>query len=173
MTTLQDIEARAKKLQEARARVTAIVTELNKAIDLLKRSELPKLRKAIAAAAEHHDALKALIADAPDLFEKPKTRIFHGYKVGYRKAKGKLVYTDAERVCRLIKKHFPDQVKTLIDVKETPVKAALDKLPAAELKKLDITVTDTGDVVVCDPVESDTDKLVEALLSDATEEVAP
>lgn len=170
MPSLADIETRAKKYADARERVTAIVTALNEAMDLLKKSELPKLRKAIASTAEHHDALKALITDAPDLFVKPKTVTFHGLRLGYMKGKGKIEWADADQVVRLIKKHFPEQADVLIATTEKPVKDAINGLTAAELKKIGISVTEGGEVVFIKPVDSAVDKLVEALLKDATAE---
>lgn len=173
MPSLADIETRAKKYADARERVTAIVTALNEAMNLLKKSELPKLRKAIASAAEHHDALKALITDAPDLFVKPKTVTFHGLRLGYMKGKGKIEWADADQVVRLIKKHFPEQADALIATTEKPVKDAINGLTAAELKKIGISVTEGGEVVFIKPVDSAVDKMVDALLKDATaEEVA-
>lgn len=170
MPTLADIDARAKKYAAARGHITAIVTALKTGIDLLKTTELPKLRKEIKTAAEHHDALKALIADAPTLFEKPKTVIMHGLKLGYAKSKGKLVIADADRTVTLIKRHFPEKADDLIKTEETPVAAALNQLTVADLKKVGVTVIDATDEVVIKPVDSDVDKLVSAFLKEATTE---
>jgi hypothetical protein len=171
MPTLADIETRAKRYAEARERVVAIVTALNEAMDLLKKTELPKLRKAIATAAEHHDALKALISAAPGLFVKPKTLTLHGLRLGYMKGKGKIAWDDPEQVVRLIRKHFPEQADVLIATTEKPIKDALNGLTAAELKKLGISVSEGGEAVIIKPVDGAVDKLVDALLKDATEPV--
>ncbi len=172
MPTLTEIDARAKRYAQARERVIAIITDLNKAMELLKNSELPKLRRAIASAAEHHDALKAMIAEAPELFAKPKTITAHGIRYGFAKGKGKIEWADADRVVALIKKHYPEQADTLIATEETPVKAALNNLPASALRKLEINVIDAGEAVFIKPVDSAVDKLVAALLKEATKEDA-
>lgn len=171
MTTLSDIEKQAKRYSEARAAVAEIVSALNEAMDALKRTELPKLRRAIARAAEHHDALKQLIELAPELFTKPRTQTLHGIRLGYMKEKGKLQFDDADRVVALIEKHFPDQVELLIATTKKPVKKALEQLSAAELKRVGITITDAGDAVFIQPTDSAVDKMVDALLKAATEEV--
>jgi hypothetical protein len=100
---------------------------------------------------------------------KPRTVILHGIKVGYRKATGKIEFDDAEQVVKLIRKHFPDQFDVLVKVEETPVKKALANLTAAELKKLGIEVSDSGDEVEIRDTASDVDKLVSALLKDYEE----
>jgi hypothetical protein len=171
-TSLVDIESRAKKYAESRDRVTAIVTELNKAMDLLKGTELPKLRKAIRTAAEHHDALKALIEDAPELFKKPKTVTFHGVRMGYMKGKGGIVWDDGDAVVSAIQKYLPEQAEALIRWTGKPLKEAINQLDVAALKKIGCRVVDTGETVFIKPVDSAVDKMVDALLKDATEEVA-
>ncbi len=60
----------------------------------------------------------------------------------------------------------------LIATSERPAKEALANLTAAELKKLGISVTDGGDAVFIKPADSAVDKMVDALLKDATAEVA-
>ena len=66
-----------------------------------------------------------------------------------------------------IKKHLPEQADVLIRTKEAPVKEALAQLTAAELKKIGVTIEDAGDTVVIKPVDSEVDKLVDALLKGA------
>ena len=137
-----------------------------------KRSNMKRLKKAVAETAEQHDKLQALIADAPARFVKPRSVVLHGIKCGFQKGKGKIEWDDADQVVRLIKKHYPDQADVLIATSERPAKEALANLTAAELKKLGISVTDGGDAVFIKPADSAVDKMVDALLRDATEEVA-
>lgn len=172
MTSIVDIETSAKKYAESREHLAGIVAALNEGIEALKRDHMRRLKKAVADAAERHDTLKALIEDAPELFVKPRTVVFHGIKLGYQKGKGKIEWDDADQVVRLIKKHFPEQADVLVATSERPAKEALAQLTAAELKKLGISVTDGGDAVFIKPADSAVDKMVDALLRDATEEVA-
>lgn len=172
MTTLVDIELRAKRYAEAREHLAGIVAALNAGIEALKRDHMKRLKKAVADAAERHDALKALIEETPDLFVKPRTVVFHGIKLGYQKGKGKIEWDDADQVVRLIKKYFPAQADVLVATSERPAREALAQLTAVELKKLGISVTDGGDAVFIRPADSAVDKMVDALLKDATEEVA-
>lgn len=172
MTSLTDIETRAKKYAEARERIAAIVTDLNAGIEALARNELPRIKKAIGAAAEHHDALKSLIESAPELFQKPKTVTFHGLRLGYMKGKGGIVWDDGAAVVAAIQKYLPDQAEALIRWTGKPLKEAINQLDVATLKKIGCRVVDTGESVFIKAVDSAVDKMVDALLRDATEEVA-
>lgn len=172
MSTLNEIDAGAKQLADALSRVNAIATELDKAIEIIKRTELPKLRKWVAAAAEAEAALKAKVEAAPGLFVKPKTVTLHGIKCGYEKGKGSVQFANPERVCTLIYKHFPHAADTLIISTESPSKTELAKLTASDLKRLGCELTGTGDRVVVKPVDGAGVKMAQALLQGMTAEVA-
>ena len=172
MTTLADLEKRAKALADTRETVSSIVTELNAGIEALKREHMKDLKRAVNAAAEQHARLRALIEENPALFVKPRTVVMHGIKFGFVKGAGKLEFEDAERVIALIRKHFADQADVLIATTEAPIKSALGQLTVAELKRLGVTVEGTDDVVVIKPTDSAVDKLVSALLKSAVDEQA-
>lgn len=169
MTTLQDIEARAKQYADARGRLADQVGDLNGAIAALKRQHLPMIKRTLARVAEHQAELKALIDGAPSLFTKPRTRVLHGVKLGFAKGKGAIQFDDGEKVCALILKHLPDQADVLFTVRRKPVVAAIAQLAAADIKRIGCRVIDSGDQVVIKPVDSDVDKLVDALLDKVTE----
>lgn len=172
MTTLIDIEKSARKYADARDHLAGIVAALNDSIEALKRDHMKRLKKAVADAADHHDALKTLIEQAPELFVRPRTVVLHGIKLGYQKGKGKIEWDDPDQVVRLIKKYFPEQADVLIATSEKPAREALNGLTAAELKKLGISISEGGDAVFIKPADSAVDKMVDALLKDATAEVA-
>jgi hypothetical protein len=169
MTTLADIDRRARLYADARDHLTGIVTELTAAIESTKRQALPDLKRAVARAAEHHDELKAAIEAAPELFRKPKTLTLHGIRLGYAKGKGGIAWDDADAVVCAIQKYLPDQAEALIRWTAKPLKEAINQLDVADLKKIGCRVVDTGEQIVIKPVDSDVDKLVDALLKEATD----
>ncbi|MDR2186874.1 MAG: host-nuclease inhibitor Gam family protein [Azonexus sp.] len=173
MTTLTDIEKSARHYRDARECLAAIVAAMNDGIETIKRGNMKRLKKAVAEAAERHDDLKALIEAAPECFVKPRSVVLHGIKLGFQKGKGRIDWDDTDQVVRLIKKHYPEQVDLLIVTRENPAREALAQLTAAELKKLGVSVTEGGDAVFIKPADSAVDKMVDALLRDAVEEVAP
>jgi hypothetical protein len=172
MATLDQIDTRARKYADARDELAVSVQKLEDRIERLKRRYLTLIKKQVAVAAARKLDLKNAIEDSKDLFKRPRTIIMHGIKVGFAKGKGKIEYSkeDAERIVRLIEKCFPKQESTLIQIKKTPIKKALQNLTAADLKKLGITVEDAGDYVVIKPVDSQVEQLVDKLLKEKDEE---
>lgn len=170
MTTMNEIEAACKAARLARDSVHQRAIMLSAEIDALKRKHLPHLRRGVERMADADAAVLALLQQAPDLFDRPRSQVFHGLKVGFKKGTGKLEIADAERVVALVKKHFPDQLASLVKTTEKPVKSALQELSVADLKKLGITVEETGDVVFLKDAVDGVDKLVAGLLKGAEAE---
>ncbi len=168
--TLVEIEALTKAYADRRALLADRLTALDRDLALVKRKHMKELKRHVALTAETQTALYAAIDGAPELFEKPKTRIIHGIKVGFRKGKGKIEWEDDEQLVALIKKKFPDFVDALIITTEVPSATGLQELDGAELRKLGVTVEDAGEQVVVKPVESDIEKLVKLLLKGAMDD---
>jgi len=168
--TLNQIDTKARAYSDARDRLRELCAALEDGMKALRQEHLPGIRRALNRAAEAEAALEALVEQAPELFVKPKTVILHGIRVGFVKSKGKIEFSDADRVVALIKKHFPDQADVLIATTEKPVKDALNGLTAADLRKLGINVVEGDDAVYIKPADSALDKMVDALLKAATEE---
>lgn len=169
MATIDILQKKTRLYADARLVLADIVRALHDQIEAAKRELLPQIKKAVARAKDCESELKAEIEESPELFTKPRSLVIHGIKIGYQKGKGKLDFDDADQVVRLIKKHFPEQADILVNTTEKPAKDALAQLTVAELKKLGITVEETGDVVFVKDTTSDVDKLVKALLKDEEE----
>jgi hypothetical protein len=167
--SMKSIEILAKHYAQHRELLSERVIELEDEIGAIKRRKLPGIRIAVQDALKAKKELEGAIATMPGLFDRPRTQILHGIKVGFRKAKGVIAWTDPARVVALIKKHLADQAEVLIKTTETPVKDAIAQLSAEDLKRIGCTVTATSDQVVVAPADSDVDKLVDALLKDEPE----
>lgn len=170
MATMAQIEDAAKRYSAARGILADICGAFNLDLRDAKLKYVGKLKKAVALAKEREAELAGMLEQSTELFVKPKTVVFHGVKVGFKKAKGKIEFDDADQVVKLIRKHFPEQADILINTTELPAKQALEQLTAAELKRLGITVVESGDQVVIKDTTSEVDKMVEALLKDESEE---
>lgn len=170
MASMAQIEDAAKRYSAARGILADICGAFNLDLAEAKRRYVGKLKKAVALAKEREAELSGMLEQSAELFVKPKTVVFHGVKVGFQKAKGKLEFDDADQVLKLIRKHFPEQADILINTQETPAKKALEQLSAAELKRLGITVVESGDQVLIKDTTSEVDKMVEALLKDESED---
>lgn len=160
------IEKLAYEYQLKWADVVMRVANLNQELKAVKRRHIKGIRETVTAAKEARAALYAAIEESKDLFAKPRTRVFHGVQVGFRKLIGKITWADSDQVVKLIKKVFPDRVSLMVKTTETPVKETLEQLTAADLKKIGVSVGEDTDVVVLKNTDSDVDKIVDALLTD-------
>lgn len=172
MSTLTDIEQLTESYAIERDALAALVVEMNEAMEGVKRERLAAIKAAVKSAREAKDKLKIAIVGAGGLFEKPRTRVMHGIKVGFTKQRGSVVFDDEEKVIERIRKQLPkEQVELLIRTKESVHKPAVYDLVANDLKRLGIRITDDCDAVVIKSVDSEVDKLVSALLSEEEQEV--
>lgn len=165
--TMSDIEVHTKNFAFARQKVVDRVTEMNEEIEAIKRKHMRYLKSDVARAKEEESHLAHAVSQACELFENPKSHIFHGIKVGLRKKVGKLDWDDDAKVCERIKKNFPKQYDTMVKVIVKPIDKALKNLQADDLLKLGITLGKDTDEVVIAAVDSEVDKLVDALLKDS------
>ncbi len=168
MATLSEIEELAAWYARARSHLSCLVEDMQQKIDALRREAMPEIKSTLALVAQNHLSLKAALEESRGLFTKPKTRIFSGIKVGYVKQRGEVIVDDEEATIRRIREQLPkDQAELLIKVKESVVKGAIYDLVAGDLKRLGIKIGNDTDVPVIKPVDSEVDKLVAALLSEA------
>lgn len=169
MASLADLETATKKYSDRRGLLALKVERLHTKIEELKRQYLPDIKRLAEETANSKNELAALIDDSRSLFVKPRSIIIAGIKVGLQKGKGGLEYDDESTVIRLIRKHLPaDQHELLIKTIEKVVKKALSELDVTTLKKIGVTVHGTGDEILIKAVDSDVDKIVTALLGEAT-----
>jgi hypothetical protein len=166
MAGMIDLEMATQRYADARSGVSAIVSAMEEEIAAVKKRHMARLKKAVGYMAELRNELMLDIRDNAELFTKRRTMVLHGIKIGIQKQKGEITWTDEAQVIKLIHKHFPDMAETLIKTTEKPIKSALAQLPAADLKKLGVTITDDSDAIVIRATDSEIDKLVEALLKD-------
>jgi hypothetical protein len=168
--TMTEIEAKAAHLRAARNVLAADLSILNDALEAVKRQFMPRIKNGVNRLAARHTELHTALESSPELFESPRTQVFHGIKVGFRKGTGGIEWDDDERTSDLIKKHFPEQFDVLVKTTRKPQKKALGSLEVSDLKKVACRVESTGDVVVIKATDSEVDKAVNALLKGAVEE---
>ena len=169
MATIAEIEKLTKEYADSRGRIASTLMKLEDMIETLKRQYMPGIRAQVRITKGREAALRVAIDDSKELFKRPKTVVFSGLRIGYAKGRGKIEWDDDDKVVRLIEKFFSDQAEILIKTTREPIKKALNALTAAELKKLGITVEETGDVIVIKPVDSQVAKIVDRMLGEKDE----
>jgi hypothetical protein len=167
--TILDVEAKTKSYADARDAVSAIVSAIEEEIAAVKKRHMARLKKAVGIMAERQAELKATIEDNTDIFAKRRTQVFYGVRVGYMKERGKLVWEDDNILIKLIKKYYPDEWTAYVKVVERPLKSSLEQLSAVELKRLGIQVTEDSNVVFIKSVDSELEKMIDAILHEAEE----
>jgi hypothetical protein len=163
------IDLLARQYADAQTNLDEETNTLRQKIDRAVRDAWPALRAATTRAAERYEALLAAVTDARDVFEKPKTKILHGVRVGYRKAKDTVQVLNADNTCALIHKVLPDQVDVLISKTEKPVVAGLEQLDDAQLRSVGCKRVAGRDEPIAALAETELDKVVAALMKGAIE----
>ena len=170
MSDLKPVEDTATRYATARGQLTDAVTALNQELDAAKRKHMPAIKRKLAVAVGLHSELAHVIINASHCFDSPRSVVIMGVRVGMQKSKGFITWDNDDQVVKLIRKHCPDEFDLLVKTTETPVKAALAQKSAADLKRIGVTVSGAGDEVLIKPVDGAVDKLVAALMKDATGE---
>lgn len=166
---IADIEKMTAKFSEARNKLAGLITNLEDDVRSIKRRHLPAIRKAISTTADAKEQLQAAIDGNRHLFEKPRTYIWHGIKVGINKGKGEIIVSNPDKVIELIRKHLPEHADVLIKVDEKPIKKAMANLSVQELRKIGVTLEEAGDMVVIRAVDGELDKLIDAVMAESEE----
>jgi hypothetical protein len=170
MSDLKPIEDITTRYATARGQLTDAVIALNQELDAVKRKHMPTIKRKLAVAAGFHNDLDNAIRESAHCFHRPRSVVIMGIRVGMQKSKGLITWDNDDQVVKLIRKHCPDEFDLLVKTTETPVKAALAQKSAADLKRIGVTVSGAGDEVLIKPVDGAVDKLVAALMKDATGE---
>lgn len=163
------IDLLARQYADAQMDLDGLTNKLKLVIDSAVRERWPDLKRATTRAAERYEALYNAVTEAKPAFEQPKTRILHGIRVGYRKAKDTIQVLNEENTCALIKKVLADQQDVLISTTERPVMSALEQLEDDQLKRIGCRRVPGKDEPVAKMADTDIDKIVAALMKGAIE----
>ena len=163
---LADIEVFANEYAKKRQCVVELAETMRREMEDVKRKHITELKIRVAAAAEKKHLLNNALEANKELFEKPRTQVFNGIKVGFQKQSGSIEWTDAGKVVELIKKNFPEAADTMLITETKPIKKTLEQLSGKELQSIGCTLENTGDKLLIKPVDANVDKLVEDLLRD-------
>ena len=165
--SMQDIVGLARAFAAARQATEALAEGIKASQRKALAGRLRALRSRIAEQAASEEALRAAIRARPDLFVSPRTIAVDGVKFGLRKQPGAVALGDEAQAIRRLRERFPERADSLVRVKETLDRAALRKLPAADLAQIGVTIEKATDEVTIAAGRNDLDRVVAALLDDA------
>ncbi len=165
--TLIEIEKLARLYADRYDELAQAVQAIEDGVRDIKRKMLPIVRRAAERAAERKGALVAAIESSPEHFERPRTHVLEGIKVGFQKRRGQVVVEDEAATVRRIRELLPkDQAELLVRVRESVHKPAVYDLIGSDLKRLGIKIEADTDEVVCKVAGEDIERMVDALLGD-------
>ncbi len=164
--SMTDIENLTKTFAGARDELASRLDALREEQAAAKRRRLQGIKNALQRVQASYDELHAAVEASPQLFDKPKTRVLHGIRVGWIKQRGKLEIADTAATVKALRKLLGDEADAYIKVTESPVRSALANLPAKDLQRCGIAVADDVDAVVIKAASGDLDKLIDALIND-------
>lgn len=167
---MQQLERRVQDYADTLAEYNALTAQVRDEVKQVTARHLAAIRHLFNGLKDRQADICAEIKAHPDWFQKPRTRVIHGIKLGLRKRKGRLVIRDAARTVQRIKALYEDDIGVLIKETETPLKSGLEKLSAKELKRLGVEVTDDSDDVVFVAAADEFDDLIDFLMAEAGHE---
>jgi hypothetical protein len=171
--TLTEIETLAQAYAESYRELEGAVQALEDGVRTIKRKLLPTIRRLAEESASRKGALLGAVSAAPALFEKPRTQVLAGVKVGLQKRRGQVVIEDEAATIRRIRELLPkDQAELVIRVRESVHKPAVYDLTGGDLKRLGIKIDADTDEAIAKIAGEDIERMVDALLGEQQEVVA-
>src|SRR6185295_14068513 len=104
------------------------ISALEADLDAVKQKHLRQLKAQAGIVAACEAALHSAVENTPGLFQKPRTFILHGVKVGLTQSKGKLIWDmDDDELVAMLKRKFKadDLWQSYVIEKLSPSKEAL------------------------------------------------
>ncbi len=165
MSQMEQIEAAARDLAERCAALDGLRRNLNADIEAIVKPRVAQFAAATDEAAQAHKRLHALIDQSRGLFNRPRTVVLHGIKLGLQKGKGRIDFDDEDKAMQRIQRLLPEQAASLIGCKHFLVRAAIAMLPVADIKRIGGSVVGADDAVFIKPERTIAAGLVDALVT--------
>ncbi len=164
MSELREIETATNHYARLREELRTVAAQCHGELNQVRERYRALIRAAASSAAAAHDDLAALVDRHRHLFDKPRTRLFSGIKVGLKKQPGRLEFSDAtDRVIKLIRKRLPERADVLIRTSEDLNREAIRDLDGLEMAMIGAALVATGDTVVISHPSDEIDALIDAL----------
>jgi hypothetical protein len=173
MTTLDNLSKKAALLSDSRDELRVELLLLDGEMQAVKNAHIKRLQQLTRAVIKHEAELSADIEANTQLFVKPRSQIIDGIKFGLQKQKGSLTWDNTDTVLNrmddLFNKGDIDRAvyDVCVETKYSLVVAGLEKLEGKLLKKLGITISADTDKVLIKSVDSDVEKMLNAVIKDA------
>lgn len=173
---IADIQQATKEYAAAQNKLESKLNEMKEDLEAVRRKHIAHIKNHSVEVADKLSVLKNAIDMNKGLFVKPKTYVFHGFKVGLTSTKKSWKVENSEATIKAIEKLFkdnPDKLESLIKTEKKVINDGLKKLSEKELEKIDVEVVEPEDKVTIKNTSDDFDKLVEKIIAGmCTDDVA-
>jgi hypothetical protein len=164
---LEDIISLARKFAATRSKLAHLVDHIRRGQQRIVDNNRAKLKSLVNATNTSQALLATAIAEHPELFEKPRTVVVDGVRIGLTTGKSGYDIPNEETTIALIKRHLGTG---FLHVRESISREALDAMDDDQLKRIGVHRKPVDpNVIVIKPTDSAVDKLVKALLEDPKE----
>lgn len=174
MTTtplLQTIEDHCRDLANLRGKLRLKFEARQKAINAIAAEHDAGIRTLQTECDQRRNTLLAGLNGGRELFQKRKTRVFHGITVGFVKGRDKVIAPDDAILVNRIKKMLPvAQAETLLDRSVRIIKDAFHHLPPDIFQKLGCSVVTGADRPVVRANDDDIEALVQKSIGETAAE---
>lgn len=162
-----------ERLNKTRLKMREIMTDHQTEAQQITR-KYTRLLKPLAELASDLDAnLRAQIKAHPELFVKPKTFNLAGIKIGMHTESGSIEWDDDDKVVQMLRKVLgKEDAELYIITKDKPSAKAMQTLDPKVLAKVGARVEGAGEQIVVKLADTDMDKLIEKLITAASDSQA-
>ncbi len=161
---ITDIQQLTKEYSIPYNQLQEYLSQMREDIESVRKKYLGLIKTTSVEIAEKVDILQNAILSNSHLFEKPRTQVFSGMKVGLQLKKESYKVPDEERTIKLIEKHFEDEKEFFIDTKKSVKKSALKELSDDELEKIKVIKSEPEDQVVIKSADDIVNKMIDAII---------
>jgi hypothetical protein len=169
LPTLPVIEARVHALRQSLDAAAQTLAEYEAEVAPIRDRYAPRLRRHGAEIRSIRQRVLDLIAAAPKLFVRPKSRVVHGIKIGVRKAADRWAWPAEDALVELIQAHCTAEQQAAYLV--TTTVGRKDAIPPEARESLGIGCTPGADTPLCEEQTSGTAAALLALLGELPEEL--
>lgn len=169
--SIEELEPLAKQLDKLRQDLQARLQTCGDELRVVARRHDEKIRRALELVAQARTELLERVAEAPELFVRPRSFVTNGVRFGFQKEKGSLVWDDTARVIERAEEFLSqEQYDFVVQQQLSLVKPALQQLSAQELRKIGVRLEGAGDVAYVKFVGSNLERWAEGMLAAMSDE---
>ncbi len=167
MTGLNQLETLTKDFSASNDVLSGLKKELNTEIEEIRSKYFRRIKSSIEKIIAGKTELEEAILTNKHLFEKPKTMVISGIRIGFQKSKDKISWDDEDMLIRMIEKKMePLAAKMLVKTEKKPVKEAISRLDEAELSIIGCRLEKGTDRVFIKTLDTEIDKFVGSLVKE-------